>query len=156
MELVKNQAQVFITHIPYRGTGPAVADLLGGQIDLMFLPIHVALQHVRAGSLHALAISSDKPHALLPNVPPLRALQLGNLDVDMWYGVLAPKGTPKPLMERLNAELKSILALPEVKTAFETQGMTPAHSSPQEFAALIERDAQRWAQVIKAQRITAD
>jgi tripartite-type tricarboxylate transporter receptor subunit TctC len=156
MELVKNQAQVFITHIPYRGTGPAVTDLLGAQIDLMFLPIHVALQHVKAGTLRALAISSDKSHPLLPDVPPLRTLQLGNLDIDMWYGVLAPKGTPKPLVERLNAELKSILALPEVKTAFETQGMTPAHSSPQEFGSLIERDAQRWAQVIKAQRITAD
>jgi len=156
MELVKSQAQVFITHIPYRGTGPAVTDLLGGQIDLMFLPIHVSLQHVKAGSLRALAISSDKPHPLLPDVPPLRELQLGSLDVDMWYGVLAPKGTPRPLVERLNAELKTILALPEVKNAFETQGMTPAHSSPQEFGALIERDAQRWAQVIKAQRITAD
>jgi tripartite-type tricarboxylate transporter receptor subunit TctC len=156
MELVKNQAQLFITHIPYRGTGPAVTDLLSGQIDLMFLPIHVALQHVKAGSLRALAISSDKPHPLLPDVPPLRALQLGTLDVDMWYGVLAPKGTPRPLVERLNTELKSILALPEVRAAFETQGMTPAHSTPLEFGALIERDAARWAQVIKAQRITAD
>jgi tripartite-type tricarboxylate transporter receptor subunit TctC len=156
MELVKKQAGVFITHIPYRGTGPAVTDLLGGQTDVMFLPIHVALQHVKAGNLRALAISSDKPHPLLPDVPPLRALQLGNLDVDMWYGVLVPKGTPKPLVERLNAELKSILALPEVRTAFETQGMTPAHSSAQEFGALIERDAVRWAEVIKAQRIRAD
>jgi tripartite-type tricarboxylate transporter receptor subunit TctC len=156
MELLKHQAQAFITHIPYRGTGPAVSDLLGGQIDVMFLPIHVALQHVKAGSLRALAISSDKPHPLLPEVPPLRALQLGNLDVDMWYGVLAPKGTPKALIDRLSVELQGILALPEVKAAFQTQGMTPAHSSPQEFGALIERDAQRWAQVIKAQRISAD
>jgi tripartite-type tricarboxylate transporter receptor subunit TctC len=156
MELVKNQAQVFITHIPYRGTGPAVTDLLGGQIDVMFLPIHVALQHVKAGNLRALAISSNKPHPLLPDVPPLRELNLGNLDVDMWYGVLAPKGTPKPLVDRLNSELKSILALPEVRTAFEMQGMTPAHSSAQEFAALIERDAARWSQVIKAQHIRAD
>jgi tripartite-type tricarboxylate transporter receptor subunit TctC len=156
MELVKNQAGVFITHIPYRGTGPAVTDLLGGQIDVMFLPIHVALQHVKAGSLRALAISSAKPHPLLPEVPPLHELQLGNLDIDMWYGVLAPKGTPKPLIERLNTELKSILALPEVRAAFETQGMTPAHSSAQEFGALIETDAARWAQVIKAQRISAD
>jgi len=156
MELVKNQAKVFMTHIPYRGTGPALADLLGGQLDAMFLPIHVALQHVKAGTLRALAISSDKPHPLLPDVPPLRALQLGNLDVDMWYGVLAPKGTPKAVTERLNRELMAILALPDVKTAFETQGMTPAHSSPQEFGALIERDAARWAQVIKAQNIAAD
>jgi tripartite-type tricarboxylate transporter receptor subunit TctC len=74
----------------------------------------------------------------------------------MWYGVLAPKGTPKAVTERLNRELMAILALPEVKAAFETQGMTPAHSSPQEFGALIERDAARWAQVIKAQNIVAD
>ena len=156
MELVKKQAGVFITHIPYRGTGPAVTDLLGGQIDVMFLPIHVALQHVKAGSLRALAISSDKPHPLLPDVPPLRSLNLGNLDVDMWYGVLAPKGTPGPLIERLNGELKAILALPEVRSAFETQGMTPASSTAQEFGALIERDALRWAEVIKAQKISAD
>jgi tripartite-type tricarboxylate transporter receptor subunit TctC len=156
MELIKKQAGIFVTHIPYRGTGPAVTDLLGGQIDVMFLPIHVALQHVKAGNLRALAISSAKPHPLLPDVPPLRALNLGNLDVDMWYGVLAPKGTPKPLVERLNAELQAILALPEVRTAFETQGMTPTHSSAQEFGSLIQRDAQRWAEVIQAQRISAD
>jgi tripartite-type tricarboxylate transporter receptor subunit TctC len=156
MELLKQQAGVFITHIPYRGTGPALTDLLGGQIDVMFLPIHVALQQVKAGNLRALAISSDKPHPLLPEVPPLRELKLGHLDIDMWYGVLAPKGTPKVLVDRLNAELKSILALPEVRTAFETQGMTPAHSSTQEFGALIERDAVRWADVIKAQHIRAD
>jgi len=156
MELVKKQAGIFVTHIPYRGTGPAVTDLLGGQIDVMFLPIHVALQHVKAGSLRALAISSDKPHPLLPDVPPLRSLNLGNLDIDMWYGVLAPKGTPKPLVDRLNGELQGILALPEVRTAFETQGMTPTSSSAQDFGTLIERDAQRWAEVIKAQRITAD
>jgi tripartite-type tricarboxylate transporter receptor subunit TctC len=156
MELVKNQAQIFVTHIPYRGTGPALTDLLGGQIDVMFLPIHVALQHVKAGTLRALAISSDKPHPLLPGVPPLRELHLGHLDVDMWYGVLAPKGTPRPLLDHLNSELKSILEMPEVRTAFETQGMTPAHSTAQEFGTLIERDAERWAQVIKAQHIRAD
>ena len=156
MELVKNQAKVFMTHIPYRGTGPAVTDLLGGQIDVMFLPIHVALAHVKAGSLTALAISSDKPHPLLPDVPPLRALNLGRLDVEMWYGVLAPKGTPKDVVGRLNQELGEILVLPDVKAAFETQGMTPAHSSAEEFRALIEKDATRWAELIKAQNIVAD
>ncbi len=156
MELVKSQARVFVTHIPYRGTGPALADILGGQVQVMFLPIHVALQHVRSGGLRALAISSEKPHPLLPEVPPLRGLNLGALDVDMWFGLLAPKGTPRALIERLNQELKNILALAEVRTAFETQGMTPAHSSVEEFRSLIERDAQRWAQVIKAQGIQAD
>lgn len=156
MELLKNQARLFITHIPYRGTGPAVTDLLGGQVDVMFLPIHVALQHVKAGNLRALGISSAQPHPLLPEVPPLRTLGLGELDVDMWYGVLAPAGTPRPLVERLNAELKTILALPEVKTAFETQGMSPAHSSAAEFRTLIERDAKRWADVVQAQGIKPD
>jgi tripartite-type tricarboxylate transporter receptor subunit TctC len=156
MELLKNQARVFITHIPYRGTGPALTDLLGGQIDLMFLPIHVALQHVRTGGLVALAISSEAPHPLLPAVPPLRTLGLGNLDVEMWFGVLAPRGTPGPWIDRLNDELKAILLLPDVKAAFETQGMSPAHSSPEVFRALIEKDAARWAQVIRQQGITAN
>lgn len=156
MELLKIRTRSFITHIPYRGTGPALADLLGGQIDVMFLPIHVALQHVRSGNLRALAISSEQPSALLPGVPPLRELKLGELDVEMWYGVLAPKGTPAPLVERLNRELKDILARPDVKAAFETQGMNPAHSTPAEFKALIEKDATRWAQVIQAQGIQAE
>ena len=156
MELVKNQTRTDMTHVPYRGTGPALGDLLGGQIDVMFLPIHVALQHVRAGSLKALAISSDKPHPLLPGVPPLRSLNMGGLDVDMWYGVLAPRGTPKAFVERLNAELASILALPDVKAAFETQGMVPAHGTPEQFRALMTKDAARWAELIKAQHITAD
>jgi tripartite-type tricarboxylate transporter receptor subunit TctC len=156
MELVKKQAEVFMTHIPYRGTAPAVTDLLGGQIDVMFLPIHVALQQVKAGNLVALAISSDKPNPLLPGVPPLRALGLGTIDVEIWYGVLAPKGTQREFIDRLNKELGDILALPDVREAFETQGMTPAHSTPEEFRALIEHDAARWAELIKAQHIVAD
>lgn len=156
MELLKNRAGISITHISYRGTAPAVTDVLGGQIEIMFLPIHVALQHVRAGKLQALAISSDRPHPLLPNVPPLRSLNLGNLNVDMWYGVLAPAATPRALIDRFNAELRDILARPAIATAFETQGMTPAHSSPEEFRQLMAADAKRWADVIKAQGITAE
>lgn len=156
MELVKNQTGVFITHVPYRGTAPAVTDILAGITDVMFLPIHVALQHVKAGKLQALAISSDRPHSLLPDVPPLRSLNLGELEVEMWYGVLAPKGTPRPVIDRINSELKEILALSEVKIAFETQGMVPSHSTPEAFKALIEKDAARWARLIERQKITAD
>jgi tripartite-type tricarboxylate transporter receptor subunit TctC len=133
-----------------------VTDLLGGQIQAMFLPIHVALPHVRSGQLKALAISSDTPSPLLPQVPPLRVLGKAGLNVDMWYGVLAPKGTPQPFIERVNRELKEILALPAVASAFETQGMTPAHSSPEALQRVMEADAQRWADLIKAQGITAD
>jgi tripartite-type tricarboxylate transporter receptor subunit TctC len=156
MELLKNRAKLSMTHITYRGTGPAVTDLLGGQVDLMFLPIHVALQHVRAGSLKALAISSDQANPLLPEVPPLSVLKLGNLNVDMWYGLLAPKGTPRPIIDSLNRELAAILAMPSVATSFQTQGMTPAHSTPEEFQQLMTADAKRWADLIRAQGITAE
>jgi tripartite-type tricarboxylate transporter receptor subunit TctC len=156
MELLKAQSRLFITHIPYRGTAPALTDLLGGQVQLAFMPIHVAMQHVRTGRLVAIGISSDKPHPLLPEVPPLRTLGLGALEVGMWYGVLAPAGTPRAWVERLNAELKAILALPDVKAAFETQGMSPATSSPEEFRRLMAADAERWARVVREQGIAAD
>ena len=156
MELLKNRTHVSLTHISYRGTAPAVTDLLGGQIDVMFLPIHVALAHVKSGSLKALAISSDHPSALLPEVPPLSVLKLGNLNVDMWYGMLAPVGTPAAFIERLNAELHDVLAQPAIAQAFETQGMTPAFSTPQAFHQLMVADAKRWTELIKAQHITAE
>jgi tripartite-type tricarboxylate transporter receptor subunit TctC len=156
MELLKSRAKVSLTHISYRGTSPAVTDILGGQIDVMFLPIHVALQQVRAGKLKALAISSDKENALLPGVPPLRTLNVGDLNVDMWYGVLAPARTPRPQIEALNKALGEILKQPDVAKSFETQGMTPAHSTPEEFGRLMAADAKRWADLIKAQGITAE
>ena len=156
MELLKNRTHVSLTHIAYRGTGPALTDLLGGQIDVMFLPIHVALQHVKAGKLVALAISSDKPNPLLPGVPPLSTLNLGNLNVDMWYGVLAPPGTPRPEIDRFNAALRDILARPAVASAFQTQGMTPESSTPEAFHQLMVADAKRWSDLIKAQGITAE
>ncbi|MBC7602990.1 MAG: tripartite tricarboxylate transporter substrate binding protein [Ramlibacter sp.] len=156
MELFKSTAGVFVTHIPYRGTGPAVTDLLGGQIGVMFLPIHVALPHVKAGKLVALGIGSAKRHPLLPDVPTLVEARAGNVNVDMWYGVFAPTGTPPEIVARLNQEIKSILAAPEVRTAFETQGMDPATSTPEEFHRLVERDADRWARLIKLQGITAE
>jgi tripartite-type tricarboxylate transporter receptor subunit TctC len=156
MELFKSTGGIFLTHIPYRGTAPAVTDLLGGQVELMFLPIHVALPHVKAGKLVALGIGSSKRHALLPQVPTLAEARVGNVNVDMWYGVFAPPGTSPEFVARLNRELQDILALPEVRSAFETQGMDPAGSTPEDFRRLVEQDAQRWAQLIKAQGITAE
>lgn len=156
MELVKKQAKVLITHVPYRGTSPALADLLGGQIDVMFMPVNVALQHIRSGRLIALASGSAERNPMLPDAPTLRELNLGDMVVDMWFGVLAPKGTPRALIDQYNAEIKAILELPEVKTAFNTQGMTPAHSTPVEFQQLMANDASRWAEVIKSQNIVAD
>ncbi|AEG93492.1 tripartite tricarboxylate transporter substrate binding protein [Ramlibacter tataouinensis] len=156
MELLKATAGVFLTHIPYRGTAPAVTDLIGGQVDAAFLPIHVALPQVRAGKLVGLAIGSDKRHALLPQLPTLAEAGVGKVNVDMWYGVFAPAGTSPELVAQFNRELKDILALPEVKTAFQGQGMDPATSTPEEFRRLVEQDAQRWARLIQAQSIKAE
>ena len=156
MELFKNTAQVFVTHIPYRGTGPAVTDLLGGQVDTMFLPIHVALPHIRSGRMVALGIGSDKRHPLLPEVPTLAEAKAGQVNVDMWYGVFAPKGTPADIVTLFNREINLILKSEDTQKAFQTQGMDPAGSSPQEFGRVVERDANRWAQLIKTQHIKAD
>lgn len=156
MELLKSKTQTALTHISYRGTAPALTDLLGGQIDLMFLPIHVGLQHIKAGKLNAIAISSDTSSPLLPDVPPLKSLNLGDMNVDMWYGLLGPKGMSPEFVRSLNEALTSILAEPEVAKAFESQGMTPQHSTPQAFQALIEADAKRWGGLIKAQGISAE
>ena len=156
MELFKATNGIFVTHVPYRGTGPAVTDLLGGQVELAFLPIHVALPHVKAGKLVALGIGSEKRHALLPQVPTLAEAHAGKVNVDMWYGVFAPPGTAPEFVARINRELKDILAQPEVRTAFETQGMDPAASTPEEFRRLVEQDADRWAQLIKSRGITAE
>lgn len=156
MELFKSTSGTFLTHIPYRGTAGALTDLLGGQVDAMFLPIHVALPHIKSGKLVALGIGSDKRHPLLPQVPTLAEARAGNINVAMWFGIFAPPGTPADLVTRMNRELRDILSLPEVRNAFETQGMDPASSTPEEFRALVERDAVRWAALIKAQGITAD
>jgi tripartite-type tricarboxylate transporter receptor subunit TctC len=156
MELFKATAGVFVTHIPYRGTGPAVTDLLGGQIDAMFLPIHVALPHIKAGKLLALGIGSAKRHPLLPDLPTLAEAKAGNVDVDMWYGIFAPPGTAPELVALLNREIGGILQSDEVKKAFQTQGMDPTGSTPGDFSQLVQKDARRWAQLIKAQNITAN
>jgi tripartite-type tricarboxylate transporter receptor subunit TctC len=153
MELFKQTAGVFLTHIPYRGTAPAVTDLLAGQVDAAFLPIHVALPQIRAHKLVALGIGSPRRHALLPDVPTLAEARAGRVEVDMWYGIFAPPGTAPEFVAQLNRELRAILSAPEVRTAFETQGMEPATSSPEEFRRLVAQDAVRWERLIRAQQI---
>ena len=156
MELLKQTAGVYLTHIPYRGTAQAVTDLLGGQVDAMFLPIHVALPHVKSGRLVALGIGSDKRHPLLPELPTLKEARAGDVNVDMWFGIFAPPGTPADQVQKLNHELRDILASPEVRAAFSTQGMDPASSTPEEFRRLVARDADRWAGLIRTANIKAE
>ncbi|MDR6534276.1 tripartite tricarboxylate transporter substrate binding protein [Variovorax soli] len=156
MALLLQSTGAEMLHVPYKGTAGAVTDLLGGRIDYMFLPVHVALQHIRAGKLKAIATGSDKRLAQLPEVPTLAEAGIQSGNVDMWYGVLAPKGTPDDVVTRLNKEIAAVLKQPDVATAFESQGMVPASSTPGEFKALMAKDAQRWAGVVQRGGITAE
>ncbi|MDM0053316.1 tripartite tricarboxylate transporter substrate binding protein [Variovorax sp. J22R115] len=156
MALLMQNTGTEMLHVPYKGTAGAVTDLLGGRIDYMFLPVHVALQHIQAGKLRAIATGSDKRLPQLPNVPTLAEAGIQGGNVDMWYGVLAPKGASPAVVARLNREIGAILKLPEVATAFEAQGMVPSASTPEEFGALIQKDGRRWSDVVQRGGITAD
>jgi tripartite-type tricarboxylate transporter receptor subunit TctC len=156
MALLLQATGANMLHVPYKGTAGAVTDMLGGRIDYMFLPVHVALQQIQAGKLRAIATGSEKRVPQLPDVPTLaeEGVKIGNLD--MWYGVLAPKGTPPEVIARLNKEIAAVLKQPQVATAFEAQGMVPASSTPQAVGALIEKDARRWAEVVQRGGISAE
>ncbi|WP_395350141.1 Bug family tripartite tricarboxylate transporter substrate binding protein [Variovorax sp. UC122_21] len=156
MALFLQSTGTAMLHVPYKGTAGAVTDLLGGRIDYMFLPVHVALQHIRAGKLRALATGSSHRLSQLPDVPTLAEAGVTADNLDIWYGVLAPKGTPADVVARLNKEIAAVLKSPEIARSFESQGMVPAISTPAEFGTLIQKDAQRWAAVVKKGNITAD
>ena len=156
MELFKNVTATNITHVPYKGTAGAITDLLGGQIDAMFAPIHVALPHVKSGKLRALALGSTKRHPTAPDLPTLAELGIPGVEVDMWYGFLAPQGTPRDVVAKINAELKAIIALPDIQSSFAAQGLDPATSTPEDFQAVMERDTARWARVVSQAKITGE
>ncbi len=156
MALLMQGTGTDLLHVPYKGTAGAVTDLLGGRIDYMFLPVHVALQHIQAGKLKAIATGSGKRLPQLPDVPTLAEAGVTADNVDMWYGVLAPKGTPADVVARLNKEIAAVLKQPDVAKSFESQGMVPASSTPAEFGTLLKKDADRWATVVKRGNITAD
>ncbi len=156
MALLQQNAGIDLLHVPYKGTAGAVTDLLGGRIDFMFLPIHVALQQIQAGKLKALATGSDRRAPQLPDVPTLREAGVATGNLDMWYGVLAPNGTPQDVINRLNQEIGKVLKDAQVADAFAAQGMVPATSTPAAFGALLDKDAKRWAEVVRKGSITAE
>ena len=156
MELFQDLTNTRFLHVPYKGSAGAVTDILSGQINVMFLPIHVAMSFVKAGKLRALAVGSAKRHPTAPDLPSLEELGIRGAEVSIWYAFLAPKGTPAPVVGKLNHELKSILGQRELKEIFEKQGMDAATSTPDELQSLIQRDYVRWGQVIKKNNIKGE
>jgi len=156
MALFANLTDTDMLHVPYKGTSGAVTDLLAGRVDYMFMPVHVALPQIESGKLKVIATGSPERLPQLPEVPTLAEAGLEGADVDMWYGVLAPKDTPREIIDAMNAAMAEVLDNPKVDAAFDAQGMVRAHSSPEEFAALIAKDAQRWDQLITEAQITAE
>jgi tripartite-type tricarboxylate transporter receptor subunit TctC len=156
MALVEQGASIELLHVPYKGTAGAVQDLLGGQIGFMFLPVHVSAQYIRAGKLKAIAVGSPRRVPQLPDVATLIEAGLVGADVDMWYGLFAPKGTPGPIVERLDREVAAILTAPEAKAVFEAQGLVPTASTPEALEEIVVKDRKRWADVVKSRGIQAE
>jgi tripartite-type tricarboxylate transporter receptor subunit TctC len=156
MELLKDRTGAVLLHVPYKGTAGAFTDLLGGQITTMFIPIHVGLQFVKGGKLRALAVGSGKRHPSAPELATLQELGIRGADVDMWYGFLAPRGTSRAVVGRLDKELRAILDAPDLKAAFDAQGMQAASSTPAEFSALMKREDTRWGEIIRKNNIRAE
>lgn len=155
-ELFKSMGGVFLVHIPYKGSSGARADLLGGQVDLMFDAVTTMAEQVRAGKVKAIATTGKQRSAVLPDVPTVAESGLPGYEATIWLGVLAPKATPPAVVARLNEAITKITGQAEVREAWARQGATALTMSPQAFDRYIQDDIAKWAQVIRTAKITAD
>ena len=147
-ELLAAMTGIRITHIPYKGTGPAITDLLGGHIAMMFAPIPAAHGNVSAGALRALGVTSLKRSSLWPDIPTVAETGLPGFEVVQRSTLLAPAGTPRAIIERLNKELNAVLATDEVKRRLAVEGGEPVPGAPEEYAADIDREEMRWSKLV--------
>lgn len=155
-ELLKVVAGVSIVHIPYRGSGPAIADLLGGNIDLLMSAAPTVEPHVRSGKLKALAVAGKQRVPSMPAVPTAAQAGLPQWDFSIWFGLAAPRGTPDEVLATLSREVAKMVAKPDVRERLVAVGAEPVGSTPAEYARRIESDAKRWADLIKRQGIKPD
>jgi tripartite-type tricarboxylate transporter receptor subunit TctC len=156
MEMFKNRTGTFITHIPYRGAAPAMADVMGGQVPCMFLDLASGLPIMQSNKVRVLAIGSGARSKLLPNVPTLAEVGVPNSEVFAFQGVLGPAGLPAPVVARLNGELNKAFGNPAVQKRFADFGMEAMPGTPEQFAALSRAESRRWGPIIKAQGIKLD
>ena len=155
-ELFKTMAGVDMVHVPYKGSAPALVDLVGGQVQVMFDNLPSSLQQIKAGKLRAVAVTSAQRAPALPDVPTIAESGLPGFEATSWFGVLAPARTPPEIIKRLNAEIDKWLQSPEAKEKLLAQGALPAGGSPEEFAAYIRAETDKWAKVIKASGAKVD
>lgn len=154
-EVFKSMTGTRLTHIPYKGSAAALIDVLGGTVDVMFCPMNSALPHIRSGKLRALGTTGTQRIALLPGVPTI-AETVPNYESDIWIGMVAPAKTPPAIINKLNAELRRSLALPDVRDKLAEQGIYAETSTAADFTKLIATDQKRWAAVIKAANISPE
>jgi len=149
-ELFQMQTQVKLTHVPYKGQGQAMIDLLGGHLKLAFPSIPASIAHIKAGRMIALGVTPQQRSSALPDVPTLDQAGVPGYEVSGWYGVLGPARMPKPVVARLNGEFRTMLADPVMREMLSREGADPLSSSPEEFARVIAIDIVKWAKVVKA------
>lgn len=148
-ELFKTLTGIDMVHIPYKGAAPAVVDLLGGQVSLAFVSLPAALPHIKAGKLTALGISGSQRSAVAPEVPTIAESGLTGYELENWYGVLAPAGTPREIVNKLNGEIVKILQTQDVKERLNSQGFEIRTSTPEQFAAYLKSEIVKWAKIVK-------
>ena len=155
-ELFKTMAGVDMTHVPYKGSAPALVDLVGGQVQVMFDNLPSSLQLIKAGKLRAIAVTSLKRSPALPDVPTIAESGLPGFEASSWFGMLAPAGTPAPIVAKINAEVNQWLQSPEGRGQLLAQGAEVAGGTPEQFAAHIRAETDKWAKVVKASGAKVD
>ena len=155
-ELFKSLAKVDMQHVPYKGSAPAVTDLLGNQIGIMFDNMPSAIQHVRSGKLVPLAVTTAKRSPELPNVPTIAEAGVPGYEATSWFGMFAPAGTPAPVLAKLNAAIVKVLAQPDVKKKINEQGAEVYSETPEQFAAFIQAESVKWGKVVKESGASLD
>ena len=148
-ELFRTLARINILHVPYTGTGPAIVGLMGGEVDMVMTGLATAVQQIQSGKVRAIAILDFQRAASLPNVPTTKESGVDNCEVITWFGILAPAGTPRNVVSRLNAELLRIVGMNDTIEKMQTAGVEPMQSSPEKFAEYIRAETLRWAKVVK-------
>jgi tripartite-type tricarboxylate transporter receptor subunit TctC len=148
-ELFKSMAQIDLLHVPYKGTGQALTDLLAGQVDLLFAPSQTVISHVKAGKLKALAVTGIRRSETLPDLPTVAEAGLPGYQAVGWFGLLAPAATPKPVVDRLSADVNRVLADSDVRAKMQALGADPGGNSPEEFRRFIRDDQAKWSKLMK-------